>query len=165
MENTSEFLSASKISCSQWLKESVFNQAHCNRHPRCTTVKLLRTQTLETNVRKWSESCQVMSSSSRPHRPYSPWNSLGQNTGVGSLSLLQGIFPNPGLPHCRWILYQLSHQESPRMLEWVAYPFSRGSPSPGIWTGVSCIAGRGLHLLAMLLLLSWFSRVRLCATP
>ena len=38
----------------------------------------------------------------------SPWNSPGQNTGVGSLSLLQGIFPtqgsNPGLPHCRWIL-------------------------------------------------------------
>ena len=43
-----------------------------------------------------------------------PWNSPGQNTGVGSLSLLQEIFPtqesNPGLPHCRWILYQLSHQ-------------------------------------------------------
>ena len=49
--------------------------------------------------------------------PYSPWNSLGQNTGFGSLSLLQGIFPtqgsNPGLPHCRWILYQLSHKGSP----------------------------------------------------
>ena len=43
----------------------------------------------------------------------SPWNSPGQNTGVGSLSLLQGIFPtqglNSGLPHCRQILYQLSH--------------------------------------------------------
>ena len=47
----------------------------------------------------------------------SPWNSPGQNTGVGSLSLLQEIFPtqgsNPGLPHCRWILYQLSHKGSP----------------------------------------------------
>ena len=47
-------------------------------------------------------------------RLYSPWNSPGQNTGVSSLSLLQGIFPsqglNPGLPHCRQILYQLSHQ-------------------------------------------------------
>ena len=47
---------------------------------------------------------------------YSPWNSPGQNAGVGSLSLLQGIFPtqgsNPGLPHCRWILYQLSHKGS-----------------------------------------------------
>ena len=46
-----------------------------------------------------------------------PWNSLGQNTGVDSLSLLQGIFPtqesNRGLLHCRWILYQLSYQGSP----------------------------------------------------
>ena len=48
--------------------------------------------------------------------------SLGQNTGVGSLSLLQGIFPteglNPGLPHCRQILYQLSHEGSPIMCMW-----------------------------------------------
>ena len=47
----------------------------------------------------------------------SPWNSPGQNTGEGSLSLLQGIFPtqgsNPGLLHCGWILHQLSHQGSP----------------------------------------------------
>ena len=45
-----------------------------------------------------------------------PRSSPGQNTGVGSLSLLQGIFPtqgsNPGLPHCRRILYQLSHGEA-----------------------------------------------------
>jgi len=63
--------------------------------------------------------------------PYSPWNSPGQNIGVGSLSLLQRIFPtqgsNPGLPHCRRILYQLSHKGSPKILEWVAYPFSSGS--------------------------------------
>ena len=74
-----------------------------------------------------------------------PWNSPGQNTGVGSLSLLQGIFPtqgsNPGLPHCRQILYQLSYKGSPRTLEWVAYPFSRGSSQPRNWTRVSCIAG------------------------
>ena len=61
----------------------------------------------------------------------SSWNSLGQNTRVGSLSLLQQIFPtqesNPGLPHCRQILHQLSHKESPRILEWVACPFSSGS--------------------------------------
>ena len=47
---------------------------------------------------------------------YSPWTSLGQNTGVGSLSLLQGIFLtqelNWGLLHCRQILYQLSYQGS-----------------------------------------------------
>ena len=80
-----------------------------------------------------------------PHRVYSPWNSLGQNTGVGSLSFLQGIFPtqesNPGPPHCRQILYQLSHQRSPRILEWVAYLFSSGSSRPRNWTGVSCTAG------------------------
>ena len=75
----------------------------------------------------------------------SPWNSPGQNTGVGRLSLLQGIFPtqglNPGLPHCGQILYQLSHKESPRTLEWVAYPFSRGSSQPRNQTRFSCIAG------------------------
>ena len=47
----------------------------------------------------------------------SPWNSPGQNTGAGSLSLLQGIFPtqrsNQGLPHCRQILYQLRQKGSP----------------------------------------------------
>ena len=43
--------------------------------------------------------------------------------------------------HCREILYQLSHKGSPRILEWVAYPFSRGSSWPMNWTGVSCIAG------------------------
>ena len=52
---------------------------------------------------------------------FSPWNSLDQNTGVGNLSLLQGILStqesNPGVPHCRWILYQLSLQRSPRILE------------------------------------------------
>ena len=52
-----------------------------------------------------------MSSSLRLHGLYSLWNSPGQNTGVGSLSLLQGIFPtqglNPGLLHCRQILSQL----------------------------------------------------------
>ena len=58
---------------------------------------------------------------------------------MGNLSLFRGIVPteglNPGLPHCRQILYQLSHKESPRMLEWVAYPFSRDLPDPGIKLG------------------------------
>ena len=80
------------------------------------------------------------------HGLYSLWNSPGRNTGVGSLSLLQGIFPtqgsNPGLLHCRWILYQLSHKGSPKTVEWVAYPFSRGSSQPRNQTGVSCLAGR-----------------------
>ena len=71
-------------------------------------------------------------------------NSPVQNTGVGSLSLLQGIFPTQGsnpVWHCRQILYQLSHQGSPRILEWVAYPFFRGSSQPRNWTEVSCISG------------------------
>ena len=75
----------------------------------------------------------------------SPCNSRSQNTGVGSHSLLQGVFrtqrSNPGLPRCRWILYQLSHQESPRILEWVADTFSGSSRSRN-QTRVSCIAGR-----------------------
>ena len=82
-----------------------------------------------------SEGPTVMSNSLRPHGLYSSWNSPGQNTGAGSLSLLQGIFPthrsNPRLPHCRQILYQQSHKGScPRILEWVAYPFSSGSSQP-----------------------------------
>ena len=88
-----------------------------------------------------SESDSDVSDSLRPH-----WNSPGQNTGVGSCSFLQGIFPaqgsNPHLPHCRQILYQLSHKRIPRILEWVAYPFSSGSSRPRNQTGVSCFAGR-----------------------
>ena len=92
------------------------------------------------------ESCSVLSDSLWPHGLNSPWNSLGQNTRVSSLSHLQGIFPtqglNPSLPHCRWILYQLSHKGNPRILEYVAYPFSSGSSLPRNWTGTSCIADR-----------------------
>ena len=72
-------------------------------------------------------------------------DSPGGNTEVGCHALFQGIFPthgsNPGLLHCRWILYHLSHHRSPRILEWVAYLFSRGSSRPRNWTRVTCIAG------------------------
>ena len=117
-----------------------------------TSERGLGVRELRFNVstRKWPrrlrKSRSVMSDSLQPHGLYSPWNSPGQNTGVGSLSLLQGIFPtqgsNPGLPHCKWILSQLSHKGSPRILEWVAYPFSSGSSRPRNQTDVSCIAGR-----------------------
>ena len=77
-----------------------------------------------------------MSNSLRPHGLYS--------------SLLYVIFPtqgsNPGLLHCRRILYQLVHKGSPKILEWVAYPFSSGSSYPRNRTGVSCIADKYLHL-------------------
>ena len=115
-------------------------------------------KTKEERLRRVSEgeSHSVESNSLRPYGLCSPWNSPGQNNGVGSLSFLQGIFPtqgsntrspvlqadslpaepqgkpknigvgslsllqrifptqesNPGLLHCRWILYQLSYQES-----------------------------------------------------
>ena len=63
----------------------------------------------------------VVSKSLQPHRLYSPWNSPGQNLGVGSLSLLQQVFPtqelNWGLLHCRRILCQLSNQRSPSILK------------------------------------------------
>ena len=83
---------------------------------------------------KWNEvkiqvtqSCPILTT---------PWNIQSteltrQNSGVGSLSLLQGIFPaqrsNQGALHCRRVLYQLSHKGSPRILEWAAYPFSSRS--------------------------------------
>ena len=96
---------------------------------------LIRRQPKKTSAQnkevKFSASCSVVSNFLRPHGLYSPWNSPGQNTGIGSRSLLQGIFPtqglNWGLLHCSWILYQLSHKGNPRILEWVAYPFSRVS--------------------------------------
>ena len=79
------------------------------------------------------------------HVLYSSWNSPGQNTEVDSHSLLQGIFPTQGLnqdlPHCGQILYHLSHQGSPRILEWVTYPFSSRSPQLRSQTRVSCTAG------------------------
>ena len=81
--------------------------------PRSEIVRLCHWDTFSFAIESGSESCSVMFDSLGLHGLYSPWNSPGQNTGAGSLSLLQGIFPtqrsNPGLPHCRWILYQLSH--------------------------------------------------------
>ena len=155
-----------------------------------------------------------MSNPLRPHGLCSPLNSPGHNIGVGSLSLLQRIFPtqglNSGLLHCRWILYQLSHQGSPRILEWVAYPCPVDLPDPGIELGspallgvlyqlsyqgslIFCSSAKSLIFLLLLvlfymeveqkllafvmgnliplynalllLLLSRFSRVRLCVTP
>ena len=66
------------------------------------------------------------------------WDFPSKNTGVCCLALLQRIFPtqglNPGLLHCRWILYQLSHKGSPRILEWVLGHFSCVQLSVTPWT-------------------------------
>ena len=75
-------------------------------------------------------------------------NSPGQNTRMGSCSLLQGIFStqgsNPSLPKCRGILCQLSHQGSPRRLEGVAYPFSSRPFQPRNRTGSSALQADSL---------------------
>ena len=77
----------------------------CFKSVSCFNLKKKKSNACE------SESRSVVSDSLQPH---SPWDSPGQNTGVGGLSLLQGIFPtqgsNPGLRNCRRILYQLSHK-------------------------------------------------------
>ena len=89
---------------------------------------------------KVAQSCQTLWNST----DY-PVHEIFQNTGVGSLSLLQQIFPtqrlNPGVPHCRPILYQLRHNWSPRILEWVVYPFSSRSSRPRNPAWVYFIAG------------------------
>ena len=88
-----------------------------------------------------SEVHSVVFDSSQPHGLYSPWNYPGQNTGVGSLSLLQGIFPtqgsNPGLLHYRQILYQLRHKGSLEggIFNWEMTIFSLDTNFPAIATG------------------------------
>ena len=81
---------------------------------------------------------KVLAAQSCP-TPCNPMDYTDQNTRVGSLSLLQGTFPtqgsNPGLPHCRWILYQLSYPGSPRILECIAYPSPENLPNAGIEPG------------------------------
>ena len=96
-----------------------------------------------------------MSNSLWPRGLHSPWNSPGQNPGVGSLSLLQRIFPtqglNSGLLHCRQILYQLSHQGSPFLGQDPSFPVSeylfkvfplpqRSSPHPFWGSNAVCPA-------------------------
>ena len=93
---------------------------------------------------KVAQSCPTL----RPHGLYSSWNSPGQNTGVGSYSLLQGIFPiqglNSGLLHCRWILYNRSPQGSLRILDWVAIPSPADVPDPGIKPGSTALQAHQL---------------------
>ena len=97
----------------------------------------------------WSESgsCSVISTLCDPMVSV---HGILQARILGSLSLLQGIFPtqgsNPGLMHCRQIPYHLTHQGNPRILEWAAFPFSRGSSQLRDQTQVSCIAGRFLTI-------------------
>ena len=92
---------------------ALFHRTACNSATRM--VLTCRLGVTLTHVE--SESCSFVSNTLQLHGLYSPWNSPGPNIGVGSLSLLQEMFPaqrlNPELPHCKWILYQLSHKGSP----------------------------------------------------
>ena len=77
-------------------------------------------------------------------------DSPSKNTGVSFHALLQGIFPtqrlNSGLPHCKQILHHLSHQGSPGILEWVAYPSPEALPDPGIKPGSPALQADSLLL-------------------
>ena len=91
------------------------------------------------------ESCLVVSDSLLPHERYSPWNSPGQTTGVGSHFLLQGVFPtqgsNRGLPHSKRILHQLSHQGSPVSIDKV---FAKVSQTVSQWWSTGFCLGSPL---------------------
>ena len=104
----------------QWFSLTYY-MAVKTKSENISTIKIISLSTSSLDIslryRSESESHSVVSNSLRPHGLYSPWNSPNRNIGVGSYSLLQGIVPtqglNPGLPHCRQILYQLSHKWSP----------------------------------------------------
>ena len=90
-----------------------------------------------------SESHSVTLDSLQPYRLCSPWNSLGQKSGMGSLSLLQGIFPIQSWTWAQPALQVDSSAEpqgKPRNTG-VAYSFSSRSAQPRNRTRVSCIAG------------------------
>ena len=120
---------------------------------RFSCVQLLATPWTE------SESCSVMSDSLWPHGLCSPWNSPGQNTRVGNLSLPQGIFPtqelNPGLLHCRWIPYPMDYRPPvssvhgilQEILGWIAMPSSRLSSQPRDQTHISYVSCIGRWVL------------------
>ena len=93
----------------------------------------------------WSERHPVVSNCLWPHGLYSPWNSPDQNTVVGSLSLLQGIFPNPGIeprsPSLQVDSLLAEPQRKPKNTGVGSLSLLQQSSWPRDGTGVSCIAG------------------------
>ena len=83
-----------------------------------------------------AQSCLTLCDPMGPSRLLCPWNSPVKNTGVGSHSLLKGIFStqgsNPGLLHCRQILYQLSQREAQEYWSGWAIPSPADLPNSGI---------------------------------
>ena len=107
-------------------------------------------QELDCKEVKWSQSRSVVSNSVTPWIIYSPWNSPGQNTGVGSLSLFQGIFPtqgsNPGqgrLPK-NWYLLSVVLEKNPQcpLDSKEIKPFNLKENQPWILTGRTDASGR-----------------------
>ena len=96
---------------------------HTCTHTHTHTMAIQILKLILFKVKSESENNSVVSDSLRPHGLYSPWNSLGWNTRVGSLFLLQGIFPTQGLntclPYSGWMLYQLSHKGSPILFRYL----------------------------------------------
>ena len=90
---------------------------------------------------------------------YSPWNSPGQNTGVGCRSPLRGIFPaqgsNPGLLHCKWILYQLN----PGLTSQVICLLSEVAQScPTLCDPMDCsLPGSSVHGILQAVVLEWIA--------
>ena len=131
------------------LAREVLHAAWCGPPPPKKKPQQLVTTWMD--LESESESHSVVSDSLQPHGCNPPGSSVhrdspGKNTWTGCHALLQGIFPtqglNSGVPHFRLILYHLSHERSPRILQWVAYPFSRGTFWPRNRTRVSCTASR-----------------------
>ena len=115
-----------------------------------------------------SESHSVVTDSLQPHGLYGPWNFPGQNTGVGSFSLLQGIFPtqglNPGFTHCGQILYQLSIREAQEHWNGWPIPSPVDLPDPGIELGSLALQADSLPTgLSGKLLLEEVTQRLLCA--
>ena len=114
-------LAIRKTSGKSKLKDIIQNTWHLKKKKNYPVLlkilKVIKTRKVWETVRV-CESHSVVSVSLWPHGLYSPWNSLGQNTGVGSLSFLQQIFQtqelNQGLLHCRWVLYQWNFQGNPQ---------------------------------------------------
>ena len=117
--------------CSPW----TCKESNMTKELNWTELKSKCKCTLLSRVQLFVTPCTIWSMEfSRPeYWSGSPLPSPGDRLTQGS---------NPGLPHCRQILYQLSQKGSPRILEWVAYPFSSRSSWPRNQTRVSCIAGR-----------------------
>ena len=107
------------LSVSVWLFGGDVSVHKKNALDKCTgqsCILKVSVSKLELHWKRENETCSVVSYSLPRNGLYRPWSSPGQNTGVGSLSLVQGIFLtqefNQGLLHCRQILYQMNYDGS-----------------------------------------------------